>query len=159
MVAYRATRTRLHLAEVVAVDVLEATALALSVESRAEPDAGAELLDLLDSDSCPIGTRSVAPRIGSGGGRPGSTRSRAWRCGWRGPVGSLSRSTPRWPPSGRAAPGEREPCLIQVHLAEGNVYEARRVLELHRQAIRADLGIEPSAQLVALVTVRGTTER
>jgi DNA-binding SARP family transcriptional activator len=43
-------------------------------------------------------------------------------------------------------------CLIQVHLAEGNVYEARRVLELHRQAIRADLGIEPSAQLVALVS-------
>ena len=28
----------------------------------------------------------------------------------------------------------------------------RRVLELHRQAIRADLGIEPSAQLVALVS-------
>jgi len=43
-------------------------------------------------------------------------------------------------------------CLIQVHLAEGNVCEARRALELHRQAIRADLGIEPSPQLVALVS-------
>lgn len=42
-------------------------------------------------------------------------------------------------------------CLIEVHLAEGNVFEARRVLDLHRRAIRADLGIDPSPQLVALV--------
>ena len=145
--------SRLHLAEVVAVDVLEATAVALSVDSRAEPDAGAELLDLLDSELLPDWYDDWLP--------PYRERWRQTR------LHSLESLALRMARAGRFAVAvdaalaavRAEPlresanrCLIQVHLAEGNVYEARRVLELHRQAIRADLGIEPSPQLVALVS-------
>lgn len=148
-----ATRTRLHLAEVVAVDVLEATALALAAESRAEPDAGAELLDLLDAELLPDWYEEWLP--------PHRERWRQTR------LHSLESLALRMARAGRFAVAvdaalaavRAEPlresanrCLIQVHLAEGNVFEARRVLELHRQAIRADLGIEPSPQLVALVS-------
>jgi DNA-binding SARP family transcriptional activator len=153
-----ATRTRLQLAEVVAVDVREATALALDPDSQAGPAAGAELLELLDSDLLPDWYDEWLP--------PHRERWRQLR------LHSLESLALRMARAGRFAMAvdaalaavRAEPlresanrCLIQVHLAEGNVCEARRALELHRQAIRADLGIEPSPQLVALVS--GPTER
>jgi DNA-binding SARP family transcriptional activator len=41
--------------------------------------------------------------------------------------------------------------LIQSHLAEGNVVEARRVFCDYAQLIRRELGIEPSDELQSLV--------
>ncbi len=41
--------------------------------------------------------------------------------------------------------------LIDVHLAEGNVVEARRQFELCRRLLRSGLGVPPSARLVALL--------
>ena len=148
-----ADRTRLHLADAVGVDVREATALALAVESRPDVRVDATVLDLLDSD--------LLPDCYDDWLQPHRERWRQTR------LHSLESLALRMARAGRFAVAvdaalaavRAEPlresanrCLIQVHLAEGNVYEARRVLDLHRQAIRADLGIEPSPQLVALVS-------
>lgn len=148
-----ADRTRLHLAEDVAVDVREATALALAVEIRPDLPVDAGILDLLDSELLPDWYDDWLP--------PHRERWRQTR------LHSLESLALRMARAGRFALAvdaalaavRAEPlresanrCLIQVHLAEGNVSEARRVLDLHRQAIRADLGIEPSPQLVALVS-------
>lgn len=148
-----ADRTRLHLAEDVAVDVRAATALALAVESRPDLPVDARILELLDSELLPDWYDDWLP--------PHRERWRQTR------LHSLESLALRMARAGRFALAvdaalaavRAEPlresanrCLIQVHLAEGNVSEARRVLDLHRQAIRADLGIEPSPQLVALVS-------
>ena len=42
--------------------------------------------------------------------------------------------------------------LIAVNLEEGNVVEARRVLTRYRRVVLAELGVEPSATIRALVT-------
>jgi DNA-binding SARP family transcriptional activator len=44
--------------------------------------------------------------------------------------------------------------LIEVHLAEGNVVEAIRRLEFFERSLAAELGVEPSAELVDLVRSR-----
>ncbi|MET9269260.1 BTAD domain-containing putative transcriptional regulator [Kribbella sp. NPDC003557] len=44
--------------------------------------------------------------------------------------------------------------LIEVHLAEGNVVEAIRRLEFFERSLAAELGVEPSAELVNLVRSR-----
>jgi DNA-binding SARP family transcriptional activator len=41
--------------------------------------------------------------------------------------------------------------LIEGHLAEGNLIEARKVYEVYRSTVRRELGIEPGRQLVGLV--------
>ena len=41
--------------------------------------------------------------------------------------------------------------LIEVHLAEGNVGEARRSYERHRELVRRELGVEPSDELRLLI--------
>jgi DNA-binding SARP family transcriptional activator len=40
--------------------------------------------------------------------------------------------------------------LIEAHLAEGNVVEARRVYERYRDTVRGELGVEPGEQLTRL---------
>lgn len=44
--------------------------------------------------------------------------------------------------------------FIDIHLAEGNHAQARRVYEDFRRLLQAEMGIEPSAQLVASLTAR-----
>jgi DNA-binding SARP family transcriptional activator len=147
-----ATRSRVQLMADVMVDIREATAIALELDGRAEQQAGAELLDLLDSELLPDWYDDWLP--------PHRERWRQTR------LHSLESLARRMARAGRFAVAvdaalaavRAEPlresanrCLIEVHLAEGNVFEARRVLDLHRRAIRADLGIDPSPQLVALV--------
>jgi DNA-binding SARP family transcriptional activator len=46
--------------------------------------------------------------------------------------------------------------LIEVHLAEDNVVEAIRRLEFFRKSLASELGVEPSAELVAMVRSRQT---
>jgi DNA-binding SARP family transcriptional activator len=148
-----ASRTRLLLAEDVAVDVREAAGLAVLMDSGAELPPTTELLGLLDSELLPDWYDDWL--------LPHRERWRQTR------LHSLEGLALRLARAGRFAVAvdaalaavRAEPlresatrCLIQIHLAEGNVSEARRVLDLHRQAIRADLGIEPSPQLVALVS-------
>lgn len=41
--------------------------------------------------------------------------------------------------------------LIEAHLAEGNLVEARRAYERYREAIRRELGVEPGERLARLV--------
>jgi DNA-binding SARP family transcriptional activator len=41
--------------------------------------------------------------------------------------------------------------LIEAHLAEGNVVEARRAYERYRDTVRCELGVEPSEQLTRLM--------
>lgn len=41
--------------------------------------------------------------------------------------------------------------LIEAHLAEGNLIEARQVYEVYRNTIRCELGVEPGRQLAVLV--------
>lgn len=41
--------------------------------------------------------------------------------------------------------------LIEAHLAEANVCEARRVLRAYRELLHHEMGIQPSPQLLALV--------
>jgi DNA-binding SARP family transcriptional activator len=41
--------------------------------------------------------------------------------------------------------------LVRVHLAQGNVAEAVRAYESFRALLAADLGVEPTAQMDALV--------
>ena len=41
--------------------------------------------------------------------------------------------------------------LIEAHLAEGNLIEARQVYEVDRNTIRCELGVEPGRQLAVLV--------
>ena len=148
-----ADRTRLHLADGVRVDVREATTLALAVESRPDltPDPGT--LDLLDSELLPDWYDEWLPphRERWRQTRLHSLESLALRMAR---VGRFAIAVDAALAAVRAEPLRESAnrCLIQVHLAEGNVYEARRVLDLHRKAIQADLGIEPSPQLVALVS-------
>ena len=42
-------------------------------------------------------------------------------------------------------------CLVTVHLAEGNSMEALRAYETFRQALSADLGMQPSIRMSVLV--------
>ncbi|MGY1727834.1 BTAD domain-containing putative transcriptional regulator [Geodermatophilus sp. SYSU D01062] len=49
--------------------------------------------------------------------------------------------------------------LIEAHLAEGNVNEARNRLAAYRTVLRRELGIEPSASLVALLRMCGGSGR
>lgn len=44
--------------------------------------------------------------------------------------------------------------FIDIHLAEGNHAQARQVFEDFRRLLRAEMGIEPSEQLVASLTAR-----
>jgi DNA-binding SARP family transcriptional activator len=44
--------------------------------------------------------------------------------------------------------------FIDIHLAEGNHAQARRVFEDFRRLLQSELGVEPSAQLVASLTAR-----
>jgi DNA-binding SARP family transcriptional activator len=44
--------------------------------------------------------------------------------------------------------------LIEAHLAEGNLIEARRVYQEYRSTVQRELGIEPGKQLAGLVQVR-----
>jgi DNA-binding SARP family transcriptional activator len=46
--------------------------------------------------------------------------------------------------------------LMQAHLAEGNVVEARRVYRRYRDTIRREFGIEPSGQLTSLISSADT---
>lgn len=46
--------------------------------------------------------------------------------------------------------------LIEAHVAEGNRYEAVRRYEHYCDLLRAELGLEPPAELTALVTRMGT---
>jgi len=48
--------------------------------------------------------------------------------------------------------------LIEVHLAEGNVVEARRTYERYREAVRRELGVEPGEQLASLARARFQTQ-
>jgi DNA-binding SARP family transcriptional activator len=41
--------------------------------------------------------------------------------------------------------------LIEAHLAEGNLVEARQVYEVYASTLRRELGIEPGRQLAGLV--------
>jgi DNA-binding SARP family transcriptional activator len=41
--------------------------------------------------------------------------------------------------------------LIQAHLAEGNLIEARRAYERYRDSLRRELGVEPSEELFDLL--------
>jgi DNA-binding SARP family transcriptional activator len=41
--------------------------------------------------------------------------------------------------------------LIEAHLAEGNVVEARRAYKRYRDTVRRELGVEPSEQLARLM--------
>jgi DNA-binding SARP family transcriptional activator len=41
--------------------------------------------------------------------------------------------------------------LIEAHLAEGNLVEARRAYERYREVIRRELGVEPGERLARLV--------
>jgi DNA-binding SARP family transcriptional activator len=41
--------------------------------------------------------------------------------------------------------------LIEAHLAEGNLIEARRTYERYRESVRCELGVEPGEQLASLV--------
>jgi DNA-binding SARP family transcriptional activator len=43
--------------------------------------------------------------------------------------------------------------LIEAYMAEGNLIEARRAYERHRDSVRRELGVEPSEQLANLVRV------
>lgn len=43
--------------------------------------------------------------------------------------------------------------LIEAHLAEGNLIEARRTYERYRDSVRRELGVEPGEQLASLVRV------
>jgi DNA-binding SARP family transcriptional activator len=43
--------------------------------------------------------------------------------------------------------------LIEAHLAEGNLIEARRTYERYRDCVRRELGVEPGEQLASLVRV------
>lgn len=47
--------------------------------------------------------------------------------------------------------------LIEAHLREGNVSEARRQYDLYSALLRDNLGIEPSARLLGLVGLTATT--
>ena len=49
--------------------------------------------------------------------------------------------------------------LIEVHLAEDNVVEAIRRLEFFERSLAAELGVEPSADLVNLVRSRQVRAR
>jgi DNA-binding SARP family transcriptional activator len=44
--------------------------------------------------------------------------------------------------------------LIEAHLAEGNVIEARRIYRRYCDAIRREFGVDPSDQLVSLMRMR-----
>ena len=44
--------------------------------------------------------------------------------------------------------------LIQAHIAEGNIAEARRSYLAHRDLVRRELGIDPSSELLALLRFR-----
>lgn len=50
-------------------------------------------------------------------------------------------------------------CVIEAHLAEGNVGEAHRVLRAYGDLLRRELGIQPSPGLVALVPGRSAPAR
>ena len=41
--------------------------------------------------------------------------------------------------------------LIEAHLAEGNLVEARRTYERYRDSVRRELGVEPGEQMTSLV--------
>ncbi|MFE7630667.1 BTAD domain-containing putative transcriptional regulator [Kocuria sp. NPDC057446] len=41
--------------------------------------------------------------------------------------------------------------LIEAHMAEGNVCEAHRVLQVYRELLHLEMGFQPSAELMALV--------
>jgi DNA-binding SARP family transcriptional activator len=43
--------------------------------------------------------------------------------------------------------------LIEAHLAEGNLVEARRAYERYRDSVSRELGVEPGEQLASLVRV------
>ena len=43
--------------------------------------------------------------------------------------------------------------LIEAHLAEGNLIEARRTYERYRDSVRRELGVDPGEQLASLVRV------
>jgi DNA-binding SARP family transcriptional activator len=47
--------------------------------------------------------------------------------------------------------------LLQAHLAESNLIEARRDFLSYRNLVRRELGVEPSAELAALVSWRQST--
>jgi DNA-binding SARP family transcriptional activator len=47
--------------------------------------------------------------------------------------------------------------VISIHLAEGNVVEARRAYDLCRRTFVEELGIEPSSSVSALVPIRDAT--
>jgi DNA-binding SARP family transcriptional activator len=42
--------------------------------------------------------------------------------------------------------------LVRAHLAEGNPFEALRQYGFFRQLLRAELGVEPSEEMGALVS-------
>jgi DNA-binding SARP family transcriptional activator len=44
--------------------------------------------------------------------------------------------------------------LIEAHLAEGNLIEARRVYEVYSSTVRRELGVEPGRQLAGLVRAK-----
>jgi len=155
-----ATRTRLRLAEVVAVDVCEARALAMALDSGQDIQVGAEALELLDSELLPDWYDDWLPphRERWRQTRLHSLESLALRMAH---VGRFTVAVDAALAAVRAEPLRESAnrCLIEVHLAEGNICEARRALDMHRKAIRADLGIEPSPQLIALLADRGATKR
>ena len=41
--------------------------------------------------------------------------------------------------------------LLQAHLAEGNLVESRRCYSTYRDLVRRELGVEPGAELTALI--------
>ena len=43
--------------------------------------------------------------------------------------------------------------LIEAHLAEGNLIEARRTYERYRDSVGRELGVEPSEQIASLIRV------
>jgi DNA-binding SARP family transcriptional activator len=43
--------------------------------------------------------------------------------------------------------------LIEAHLAEGQLIEARRTYERYRDSVRRELGVDPGGQLASLVRV------
>lgn len=49
--------------------------------------------------------------------------------------------------------------LVEAHLAERNVTEARRCIRRYRSLVRAELGVEPSAEFLAMAREDATTNR
>jgi DNA-binding SARP family transcriptional activator len=147
----RATSTSVTLADEVRVDVDEVTEAAHRVRSGVhEPDdlhrlsAAGELLPDWYEDWLEIERERVRQRRLHALDDACTALVRAGRFSEAAEAGLASVAAEPLRESAHRA-------LMQLHLAEGNVGEAARQYEVYRRLVRSQLGIEPSAELRAVL--------